>query len=279
MFSKEVALDKTPYDLDSELPHFSDEIQPLSFIPNSPRESLAECVRQHIVPIQANEIYGSLWMAGLSCVKTRTLTQYHCLGNTFVVTDDVNLHLVWDPRTARMFIKPLPSWCTNYDIVSAIQDHDPALYHNIHGFLFSFSKLVRSQYDFKLAQEHSLIGGETEWEAWRTFMNGIQFIECTTMPGRYWFGPLRLNRLNLIKRISFRNYKNYKPFYFSTYTGYTSYFQGHFQASVLVFAFMSILLSSGQLIISIEGRPVWRRVVHFHGDEAAEKKVVAGRVE
>lgn len=251
MFRREVELDKTQYSLDNTLPHFQDEVYPIPSTSDNPKESLAEFVRKQVVPIKANEISDRLWKAGYSCENIQTLTRYRCLGDNFVVTDHIILHMVWDRQTTTLYIKPLPDWCTSYDIVSAIQNHDPQLRNNIHGFLFTYSRLIQSRYDFKLAKENSLIMEKITWEAWCEFMKDMQFIDCKDMPGRYRYGLLQLDRLNLIKRTSLRHFE---PFYFNPHPSYWAYFQHHFQASILLFAFMSILLSSGQVIVSIKSR-------------------------
>ncbi|KAF9082990.1 hypothetical protein BGX29_003457, partial [Mortierella sp. GBA35] len=61
--------------------------------------------------------------------------------------------------------------------------------------------------------------------------------------GRYRYGPLRLDRLNLIKRT---NFENTGLFYHNVYPSYEAYFEGYFQAAILVFDFLSIMLSCGQ---------------------------------
>ncbi|KAG9319058.1 hypothetical protein KVV02_002818 [Mortierella alpina] len=211
--------------------------------------------RKHLIPEEANKIASDLWKAGRLSEYTRSLTAFQCLGHSFVVTLDIKLHLVWDSRSKIMFLKPLPAWCTNHTIVEVMRKNDIELYENLIGFLFSYSRLIRSRHDFELAKKTSLIWTEVEWEGWRHFVNNFQTkIPPEMLHGRYRYGPLRLDRLNLIKRTNFRS-----PglFYHNVYPSYGAYFEGYFQVAVLVFAFLSIMLSCGQLLLGIADRPVY----------------------
>lgn len=68
--SRSFELDKMRCSLDHALLHFHDEIRPISLkLSNCPKESLAEYVRQQVIPIEANEIYDDLWKAERSCEK------------------------------------------------------------------------------------------------------------------------------------------------------------------------------------------------------------------
>lgn len=257
MFDISVALDESQYFQDDGsliAPlRFSDEIHSI----DSPTlELLLKYVRQHIVPENANSLYDRLWLAGRTCNLTRTLTEFRARGNNFVVTNDINMHLVWDHPM--MHIKPLPSWCTNYSIVSAIQTYGPytdGISENINGFLFSYSRLVKTRHDFEIAKESSLITpADLSWDKWSAFMYGIQFTDPQRMPGRYRYGALRLNRLNLIKQTSLKHFGLY---YHSKYPNYETYFGRYIQVSFILFAFMSILLSCAQVIFPFDNRPLY----------------------
>ncbi|OAQ28766.1 hypothetical protein K457DRAFT_41878, partial [Linnemannia elongata AG-77] len=166
-----------------------------------------------------------------------------------VVTVDIKLHLVWDTRSKIMYLKPLPAWCTNHTIVEMIRDNDIDLYENLCGFLYSYSRLIRSSHDFELAKKTLLIQTEVDWKKWRIFVNSFQAkIPHERLHGRYRYGPLRLDRLNLIKRT---NFGNTGLFYHNVYPSYGAYFEGYFQAAILVFAFLSIMLSCGQVLFGI----------------------------
>ncbi|KAK3806521.1 MAG: hypothetical protein JOS17DRAFT_767656 [Linnemannia elongata] len=258
LFSPASALDSTCHSSISTPPLFFDEeIDAVSEGP-SPKDVIEHLVRfgrKHLIPKEANKIAGDLWKAGRHCEKTRPLTAFQCLNNSFVVTIDIKLHLVWDTRSKIMYLKPLPAWCTNHTIVEKIRVNDPELYENLCGFLFSYSKLIRSRHDFELAKKTLLIQTEVEWEKWRHFVNSFQTkIPHERLRGRYRYGPLRLDRLNLIKRT---NFGNAGLFYYNVYPSYGAYFEGYFQAAILVFAFLSIMLSCGQVLFGIADRPAY----------------------
>ncbi|KAG0283976.1 hypothetical protein BGZ96_011670 [Linnemannia gamsii] len=235
---------------------FDEEIQAVSEGPfhEDVIAHLLQYGRRHLIPEEANKFAIDLWKAGRHCEKTRPLTELQCLGDSFVVTIDIKLHLVWDTRSKIMYLKPLPAWCTNHIIVEKIRDNDPELYENLCGFLYSYSRLIRSSHDFELAKKTLLIRTEVEWESWRRFAINFEQFPPVRLHGRYRYGPLRLDRLNLIKRT---NFGNAGLFYHSVYPSYGAYFEGYFQAAILVFAFLSIMLSCGQVLLGIADTPAY----------------------
>lgn len=256
LFSLASELDSTSYSSILTPPLFFDEeIDAVSEGPslNDVTADFVQFGRKHLIPEEANNIASDLWKAGRHCKYTRPLTAFQCLSNSFVVTVDIKLHLVWDTQSKIMYLKPLPAWCTNHTIVGMIRDNDFELYENLCGFLFSYSRLIRSRHDFELAKKTSLIWTEVEWERWRHFVNSFPKIPHERLYGRYRYGPLRLDRLNLIKRT---NFENIGLFYHNVYPSYGAYFEGYFQAAILVFAFLSIMLSCGQVLLGITDRPV-----------------------
>ncbi|KAF9275485.1 hypothetical protein BGZ68_010764 [Mortierella alpina] len=258
LFSLASELDSTSHSSISTPPLFFDEeINAVSEGP-SLKDVTADLVRfagKHLIPAEANKIASDLWKAGRHCEHTRPLTEYQCLSNSFVASFDIKLHLVWDTQSKIMYLKPLPAWCTNYKIVEMIRVNDADLYEHLCGFLYSYSRLIRSRHDFELAKKASLIRTKVEWETWRHFINSLQAkIPHERLRGRYRYGPLRLDRLNLIKRTTF---ENIGLFYHNVYPSYEAYFEGYFQASILVFAFLSIMLSCGQVLLGIADRPVY----------------------
>jgi hypothetical protein len=187
-------------------------------------------------------------------------------GRNIVATEDPNLHLVW--HDDRIYLKPVPDCLLNYDFwtaylpsrgkppvaggppagrkVSGDFDRSVAL-----GFLRSYAFLIQHRLDFILARDHHLIPQNIHWMKWSTFITHFRRIEDNQVARRYHYGQLRLSRLNWAVRIFRPRSTNTNWFYELPHWSMVSYVQRAIAPLIFVFASLSLILSSMQVIISV----------------------------
>ncbi|KAI0380722.1 hypothetical protein F5Y04DRAFT_90677 [Hypomontagnella monticulosa] len=116
------------------------------------------------------------------------------------ITENPELHLVWSKN--RMFLKPIPLYLLDPDFWAAHIIHDRKLADCARGFLFSYTALIMYQSDFRLAMEKGLLPLDLTWEAWKDLSKEILQNHCyASINPRYWYGELRLSRLNKVYRL------------------------------------------------------------------------------
>ncbi|KAI6080517.1 hypothetical protein F4821DRAFT_273792 [Hypoxylon rubiginosum] len=147
-----------------------------------------------------NALVKWLWVAGRP-MPPRPLHHQLLLGRDVVITEQMDLHLVWAP--GRIFPKPLlpfllePRFCRD-QLASREATSRSAL-----GFLFSYAGLICYESDFWIAKEKYLLPHQVEWVAWRDFIweLGTEHI-YTKVDIRFLYGELRLGRLNILYCLS-----------------------------------------------------------------------------
>ncbi|KAK0612496.1 hypothetical protein B0T17DRAFT_543820 [Bombardia bombarda] len=112
------------------------------------------------------------------------------MSREILITERMDLHLVWSEVKTRIFIKPLPRFLLEPCFWSAKLGCEPGcscattgsdcprkvLWKRAFGFLLSYTALVRHESDFWLAKEKRLLpsrddGGEDiSWQDWRAFV-------------------------------------------------------------------------------------------------------------
>lgn len=131
------------------------------------------------------------------------------LGRNIVLTQNMELHLVW--AKMGIFIKPIPVYLLDPDFWAAhlvpsasTETKDEArqdrLFRCALGFLFSYTALIAYESDFDMAQSAGLLPSSLSWPAWKTICS--QFLphhSYASLNPRYWYGELRLSRLNKLQ--------------------------------------------------------------------------------
>ncbi|SPO06687.1 uncharacterized protein DNG_09379 [Cephalotrichum gorgonifer] len=144
-----------------------------------------------------SRIQKSLWLAGRP-MPPRPLHHQLVLGRTIVVTERMDMHLVW--KNDRIFLKPLPGYlildatfwpkylaCTDECAVSkraavgAAADSSgllPAcdrtrIRKSAMGLLFSYAALIMHESDFEIAKDRRLIPADLPWLKWREIVSRI----------------------------------------------------------------------------------------------------------
>lgn len=177
-----------------------------------------------------------------------------------VVAEQLDLHLVWSP--ARIFIKPVPKYLLSPEFWQANICPYPNLYVTAFGLLTSYVALIEREVDYNLAVNNGLLPKEVTWPAWlklaeevmlaseqsRAFMEpsrtpGFSFDSHISVNQRFYYGELRVGRLNWIYRIVCRQPRGY----FSSCTTYGAFVRENVNSFIALFAYATIVLSAMQV--------------------------------
>ncbi|EQB44809.1 hypothetical protein CGLO_16408 [Colletotrichum gloeosporioides Cg-14] len=244
-----------------------------------PAQVDSSLLQQELLVRRLNKIHRWMFWCGRP-MPPRPLHHQTVISRIITVTERVDLHLVWSRN--RIFVKPLPLflldpafWSTHL-LPSASSASAPSLVGKLPvgswgatdqtgstppsdeiracalGFLFSYTALVMHETDFRLAQDLGLLPQTISWPAWRNlcaeFLSGFRY--CAINP-RYWYGELRLQRLNLIWRIKTRSlWRGYSQV--DSPSVYASFLSDHFASLATALAFLAIVLTAMQVGLATE---------------------------
>ncbi|KAF4470038.1 subtilisin-like serine protease [Fusarium albosuccineum] len=177
-----------------------------------------------------NDIHDELWVAGRP-MPPRPLHYQLAASRAITLTEDIHLHLVWEP--GRIFLKPLPRYLLSSDfwtkhlVCPQVEDTrscpcfrpnpEPGnpvaqqascgrreMYKCAYGLLLSFTALIQYESDYNIATDHHLIPNGVKWQSWRELSQELlehSPYNTARVNKRYQFGELRVGRLNKIYRI------------------------------------------------------------------------------
>lgn len=140
------------------------------------------------------------------------LSRLGTYGRRIVPVDDLGLHLVWKPGNAPFeFVKPLPRNFVRLPRDPAVSGSGtpkaelawPAkeLPEATAGFVYSYTRLIESEVDLKLAldlglvDERFVLADGIGWERWQAFLASIRGAPGPPEHSRFRYGDLRLNRM------------------------------------------------------------------------------------
>ncbi|KAJ6452218.1 hypothetical protein C8R45DRAFT_1040916 [Mycena sanguinolenta] len=197
--------------------------------------------RELFVP-KLNDIHKHLWLAGWRG-NLHPLHWHIMVRRNIVVTEDPNMHLVCTDWA--IFVKPLPLCLLDHKVYCrhvAVHDGVAAA---ARGMLLTYAHLVTHESDFALAVQHGLLPRKMPWIAWCHLRKQLVKIPKATTNERYQYGELRLNRLNLIYRFG-----RGRLMYFRLHRSYTAYFCNQYKASLILFAYVTIVQSALQTMLT-----------------------------
>lgn len=186
-------------------------------------------------------------------------------GRELVVTEDPELHLTWDKKT--IWIKPLPLWLLDVEFwntylpTTTATSQDGSVERarlNATGFIRSYTRLIRHESDFLMAQGKNIIP-----------MERISFadFQLLTVPfrdkgddevsQRYHYGQIRLSRLNWAIRFFQPSSRRYhgtlgRLYYQQLYWDTSDFVQASIAPFVFIFGTLSVILSSMQVAMAVE---------------------------
>lgn len=212
---------------------------------SGPHTPTGEFVVSELSMTELNAIHKHLWIAG-SHGNISPLHHQRVILRDIIPCEMPQLHLVWFDRT--IYIKPLPDCFLN-----GSRYFNKGLDHSgeVVGFLRSYCSLIRSRVDLVIGKEYNLISEGVTWEQWATFRDTtLTQTEGLQINKRYEYGELRLNRLDIIYRLTGRGLT-----YFTVHRTYKTYFTQYFSLFVTIFAFVALVLTAMQVLVTIEGIP------------------------
>lgn len=200
-----------------------------------------------------------LWLVATpSSSSISPLHKQKILGRDIVITDTADLHLVW--YHSKIFLKPLPKYLLSHafwkfvfdkSISPDTLDQTDSLYRATLGFVRTYTHLIQSDSDFRIALSHGLLPETTTLGRFAAFINCFKDLPDSLASPRFHFGELRLTRLDL-----------WSPFflgqmhYFNMSRQYDQYFSRYFQPVLFTFGTFSVLLSAMQVALASEPEPL-----------------------
>jgi hypothetical protein len=211
-------------------------------------------------------LYNDLWSGDLKRIAPRLwimttmlsaninpLHRQRVKGRKIIVTEEARLHLVWIHD--RIFIKPIPRYLLSYGFweayldqrLESLNDEQSNFRKAAAGFLRTYRYLIRHESDFHIAQQDGLrlIPKDVDWASFCRFTSDLNHIEDSAVSGRYYFGELRLTRLNFYAPLLLR-----KLHFKQVHSQYSNYFARLYGPVLFVFAVVSTILNSMQVALA-----------------------------
>jgi hypothetical protein len=181
-------------------------------------------------------------------MAARPLHRQTMMDRQIVVMEQMDLHLVW--TGSRIFVKPLPRYLLNKDFWENHLCRERELYRRAKGMLLSYAWLVCREIDLRMAtsEELGLLPKSLTWADWTAFLE--DFLKDMDLGNpqdvnqRYQYGELREDRLNWIYRIAAQH--PIRGYYYS-YHQYSVFFRHNFAWLIVIFAYVTIVLTAMQL--------------------------------
>lgn len=212
-------------------------------------------LKQELDLQRLNPVFHWLWVAGRP-MPPRPLHYQLMLGRDIMITEDMNMHLVW--TAGRIFLKPIPRYLLEpafwNDCLLCPQDcHCPddrdcrqSLRRLALDFLFSYMGMISHESDFSIAKERHLLPKEVEWRHWRSLATEVLSIEDIDrqVDTRFLYGELLLGRLNKIYILSGRSvFRGYMP----NWQQYGAYFQDNLAWLATATIYIAVVLTAMQV--------------------------------
>jgi hypothetical protein len=221
-----------------------------------PGKTSRQWIQDQLDVQKLNRVHKHLWLAG-RLGNIRRLHAQKMLDRRIIVTERADMHLVWFDTT--IFMKPLPPWLLNYDFWvqnicgSSKQPNAEDPYPEACGFLYTYTRLVLSRSDLDIAHDSHLIPREIGWDRWATFVRSFQDTNTDPLKSpdvlncRWWYGELRLNRLNIVYRTVLLDWRGYH--YRSR--RYKNFLESNFAWVIAVFAYAVTILTAMQVVLAL----------------------------
>ncbi|CAP73031.1 uncharacterized protein PODANS_2_4510 [Podospora anserina S mat+] len=210
-----------------------------------------------------NSLYSLLFLTG----KPENISPLHhqpIKGRTILITERPDLHLIWN--IDRIFIKPLPKYLLSHSFWKAHLHHRPGrldittptlcnpkdtLRLEAQGFLRTYSRLIRHESDFDMAQSLGLLPKSLDWAGWSHYIQAYAYLRDTQVARRYHYGELRLPRLNAWTMVCRGEH------YFQIHYDQLSFFSCFGGPYLLLFGAVTVMLAALQTAVQMvpEGGP------------------------
>jgi hypothetical protein len=244
-----------------------------------PKNDISGFLDQELNLQRLTDLHRFLWMAG----RPRPPYPLHKLlmkGRDVVITEDLDTRLIW--TKGRIFVKPLPSFLLDTDFWETFIDcpansscscterthrtTDGAdcrldLRKRATGFLFSYTALVARPSDFLIAKQRHLLPEHIDWATWVLRVQDLLADNPSSIydriDRRFFYGDLRLSRLNFISYFHPRFFKGYmRP-----WSQYRSFWKESFTVLASATVLMVVVLTAMQvgLATDLQDNHIFRR--------------------
>lgn len=234
---------------------------------------IASFLQKELVTPRLDAFGGRLWLvAKQDSSHISSLTHQAVRGRRIVITEDPELHLTWMYDV--VFIKPLPKyllsaafWQFYFSESSPIVNNGQreALCRAAKGFLRSYLYLIQHKSDFLIATDDRtrFVPKNIKFSDFILFISSCQGrINDSDVSPRYYFGELRITRLNFWAKIFLGSMTYHK-----THGNYGARFAQYYAPLFFAFAAITTILSAMQ--VALAAYPELKR------DESAVKLVEA----
>jgi len=202
-------------------------------------------LRRDLEVDRLNKMHKHLWWAGRP-YNIRALHQQRVVQRVIVINEKSWMHLLWYEGT--IFIKPLPAYLLSVEFFKDHIKEDATLRPLALGFLRSYSKLIQSPVDLKIAQDEQLVPKDLKWDHWAQLAPHFIYLEDTEVNKRYIYGELRLARVNQAYRFCI----GFPDNYYSQYVTYKQFFNQNFAWLLLAVIYGTVVFAALQLLVSTD---------------------------
>ncbi len=221
-----------------------------------------------------DQIYPHLWLVARKAGSHIDPLHKQVIKKRLILaTENPKLHLVWYYGT--IYIKPLPDYLLNHAIWQAFitpatgQPAQARARYDKHraalGFLRSYGLLIRHESDFIIAQQANLLPKYVSFQRFQKFIKPFRSIHDDDVSHRYHYGQFRLTRLNwavrifrLLHTVSPVGSKSHLPWNYQEQLWQTTQrIQYYVTPLVFIFAILSLILSSMQVVLAALGDKTW----------------------
>jgi hypothetical protein len=175
--------------------------------------------------------------------------RHKVMNRQIVPTEQADLHLLY--YSGILLLKPLPAYLLSPRIWEDYLCPDEELHKSACGMLISYTWLIRSPMDYRIAvsKDLQLLPQGLSWLEWRRIVDEtLKYVDADTLHQvnqRFQFGELRLSRINTIYRLRFIH-THFVRGYLYGYNRYVPFFKRNI-AWILAFSvLLSLVLSASK---------------------------------
>jgi hypothetical protein len=196
---------------------------------------------------------------------------------SIIIAEDPGLHLVWYDKS--IYVKPIPHCLFSFDFwkiylpKSSANTTSPQNPHPLAcpeyrpaaiGLVRTYAYLIQHSSDFYIAQAANLIPSAITYTEFQYFIQ--PFLQATLVSPRYEYGQIRLTRLDWAVRLCrppsrMKGFVTHRWYYQKTRWATRSYIESIAVFLVFMFAALSLILSSMQVVLSAKPDGTWQTFV------------------
>ncbi|CAF3473218.1 unnamed protein product [Fusarium graminearum] len=241
----------TPFSPDHQLVALAESDD---YLPGFPHVSLKD--RNNVAKFIETELCSDIldtmsdklwWMSKQDSGNISPLHRQIVKGRQIIISEDPKLHLVWIED--HIYIKPLPRYLLSHQFwENHLAHQNTRTYRTALGFLRTFTKLIRHESDFRIAQEPSLslIPSHITWNCFCHWAAEVSRVQDSQVSERYRYGEIRLTRLNFYAPFLIR-----RSAYQRVHYQYSAYFTRFYGPILFTLAIFSLILSGFQVLGSV----------------------------